>query len=96
MGKVSGDMDGVAEVVGNGREERDDEVVAEGVGNADEGVESVAGACAFIEAGDDGLGGTHALGELPTTAACTSTAGFGEWGSRCSGSGSFGARRDRH
>ena len=36
--------------------ERDDEVAAEGVGDAGEGAESVAGAAAFFEAGDDGLG----------------------------------------
>ena len=46
MGKVSGDLDGVVEVVGDVRGERDDEVAAEGVGDASEGVESVAGAAA--------------------------------------------------
>ena len=61
---MSGDLDGVVEVVGDVRGEGDDEVAAEGVGDSGERVKAVPGAAAFVEAGDDGLGGAHALGEF--------------------------------
>ena len=41
MGKVSGDLDGVVEVVGDVGREREDEVAAKGVGDAGEGAESL-------------------------------------------------------
>lgn len=41
---MSGDLDGVVEVVGDVGGEGDDEVAAEGVGDAGEGVEAVPGA----------------------------------------------------
>jgi DNA-binding transcriptional LysR family regulator len=43
--------------------ERHDEVAVEGLGDAGEGVEAVAGAAAFFEPRDDGLGGAHPLRE---------------------------------
>lgn len=58
MGKVSG----VVEVVGDVGGEGDDEVAAVGVGGAGEGAESVAGVAAFFEVGVDGLRAWSSVG----------------------------------
>src|SRR5690606_34902721 len=60
----SGDLNGVLEVRGDLLGERNDEVPVEGGGDPGEGVDAVACSSAFLEPGDDRLGGAHPLGEL--------------------------------
>ena len=66
----SGDLHGVLQAAGDRLREGHDEVAAERGGDAGEGVEPVAGAAAFLEAGDDGLGGAHPLGQGALAESC--------------------------
>ena len=58
-------MDGVLEFGRHGLGKRDDQVPTKRGGNAGEGIDAIAAAPAFLQAGDDRLRRPHALCELP-------------------------------